>query len=160
MLVHIAISGQSLVSGAMQIMSSMPSPKGLKPNLSAKKAKEKRKVKGKGKGKNYYNTKEFKIASKRVYKNWPYNWTPKFRRGLLHTNSQLPTNLQLRIKHHVPKSAKIMGKILTEKMTKEREQTIGTFTTAKDLHNSLNFCWNHSSFQKISQVYDHILKIL
>ena len=90
MLVHIAISGQSLVSGAMQIMSSMPSPKGLKPNLSAKKAKEKRKVKGKGKGKNYYNTKEFKIASKRVYKNWPYNWTPKFRRGLLHTNTVFP----------------------------------------------------------------------
>ena len=120
----------------------MPSPNDLKPSLSAKKAKEKRKSKGKGEGKNYYNTKEFKETIKRVLKKWPHSWDPQFLSGLLHTNSPLPTNLQLKIKHNVTKSAKIAGKTLTEKMTKERERTIGIFTPVKDLHNSLNFCWN------------------
>ena len=114
----------------------MPSPNDLKPSLSAKKAKEKRKSKGKGEGKNYYNTKEFKETIKRVLKKWPHSWDPQFLSGLLHTNSPLPTNLQLKIKHNVTKSAKIAGKTLTEKMTKERERTIGIFTPAKDLHNS------------------------
>ena len=120
----------------------MPSPNDLKPSLSAKKAKEKRKSKGKGEGKNYYNTKEFKKTIKRVFKKWPHSWSPEFLEGLLHTESKLPTNLQLEIKHYVTKSAKIAEKTLIEKMTKERERTIGIFTPAKDLHNSLNFCWN------------------
>ena len=121
----------------------MPSPNDLKPSLGLNHGTmEKRKVKGKGKGKNYYNSKEFKETIKRVYKNWPHSWSPQFLRGLLHTNSQLPTNLQLEIKHLVTKSAKIAGKTLTEKMTKEREQTLGIFTPAEDLQSSLNFCWN------------------
>ena len=44
-------------------------------------------------------------------------------------------------------------------MTKEREQTLGIFTPAKDLQNSLNFCWNPKSSQKRSYVYRHILKV-
>ena len=89
------------------------------------------KNKGKGKTKNYYNSKAFKDASKRAYKNWPYKWPPQFRRDHLHTPSNLPTNLQLKIKYDVTKSAKIAMKILAKKMTTEREQTYGIFTPVK-----------------------------
>ena len=119
-------------------MSNIPSPNDLKPNLSAKKVMEKRTAKGKGVGKNYFNTKEFEETIKSVYKKWPHSWSPQFLGGLLHTNSPLPKNLQLKIKHHISKSAKIAGKTLTEKMTKERERTIGIFTPAKDLHTQLS----------------------
>ena len=119
-------------------MSNIPSPNDLKPNLSAKKAMEKRTAKGKGVGKNYYNTKEFEETIKSVYKKWPHSWSPQFLGGLLHTNSPLPANLQLEIKHHISKSAKIAGKTLTEKMTKEREQTLGIFTPDKDLCTQLS----------------------
>ena len=126
-----------LFSGHTYIMSNIPSPNDLKPNLSAKKVMEKRTAKGKGVGKNYFNTKEFEETIKSVYKKWPHSWSPKFLGGLLHTNSPLTKNLQLKIKHHISKSAKIAGKTLTEKMTKERERTIGIFTPAKDLHTQL-----------------------
>ena len=119
-------------------MSNIPSPNDLKPNLSAKKAMEKRTDKGKGVGKNYYHTKEFEETIKSVYKKWPHSWSPQFLGGLLHTNSPLPNHLQLKIKHHITKSAKIVGKTLTEKMTKERERTLGIFTPAKDLHTQLS----------------------
>ena len=102
-------------------------PNKYKPSLSAKNAKKKRKGKGKGEGKNYYNTKAFKIASKRAYRNWCFKWSPRYRKGHLHTPSVLPSNLQLKTKHHDTKSDKIVGKILSEKMTKEREQTIGIY---------------------------------
>ena len=74
-------------------------PNKYNPNLSAKESEEKRKDKGKGEGKNYYNTKEFKIASKGAYKDWPHPWSPSYRRGDLHTPSNLPTyNLKVEIK--------------------------------------------------------------
>ena len=74
-------------------------PNKYNPNLSAKESEEKRKDKGKGEGKNYYNTKEFKIASKGAYKDWPHPWSPSYRRGDLHTPSNLPTyNLKVKIK--------------------------------------------------------------
>ena len=103
----------------MHLATKLPSK--YKPNLSAEEAEEKRKSKGKGEGKNYYNTKEFKIASKGAYKDWPHPWSPRYRKGDLHTPSNLPTY------NKVTKSGKIVGKILSEKMTKEREQTIGIY---------------------------------
>ena len=107
----------------MHLATKLPSK--YKPNLSAEEAEEKRKSKGKGEGKNYYNTKEFKIASKGAYKDWPHPWSPRYRKGDLHTPSNWPRILES--KHKVTKSGKIVGKTLSEKMTKEREQTIGIY---------------------------------